>query len=61
MIADIGASMLARLVGMELQVKIDPSEEDVLRFWIQALEENKRFIVHVASAAQKTVQYLLSY
>lgn len=61
MVADIGASMLARLIGMELNSGLDRGDEEMLSFWIQALEENNRFILRVASKAQKAIQYLLSY
>jgi antirestriction protein ArdC len=61
MVADIGASMLARLVGMELDPALDREDEEMLSFWIQALEENNRFILRVASRAQQAIAYLLSY
>lgn len=61
LVADIGASMLSRLVGIELESTIEKGEEEVLTFWIQALEENNRFIFRVAARAQQAIQYLLSY
>lgn len=61
MVADIGASMLCRLLGHQLESTIEQGEEEVLGFWIQALEENNRFIFRVAARAQQAVQYLLDY
>ena len=61
MVADIGASMLSRLVGIKLSSTIERGEEEVLSFWIQALEENNRFIFRVAARAQEAVKYLLAY
>ena len=60
-IADIGASLLARVLGVPLDSVLRPGDEDPVSFWIQALEEDNRFLFRVALQAQQAVYAIAPY
>jgi len=55
--AEMGASYLSAMVGIE-QVTEDNSAA-YIGHWLQRLHEDKRFIMHVSSAAQKAVDCIV--
>ncbi|WP_052600015.1 ArdC family protein [Aureispira sp. CCB-QB1] len=58
LIAELGACMLTAIVGIEQLTQLEEGS-DYISSWLQALEEDKRFIFRVASRAQQAVDYIL--
>lgn len=58
LIAEIGACMLTAIVGIEQLTQLEQGS-DYVTSWLQALEEDKRFIFRVASRAQQAVDFIL--
>ncbi|MCP4148052.1 MAG: DUF1738 domain-containing protein [bacterium] len=54
--AEIGASLLANLTGM--QEGTTDNEKAYIQSWIKTFKNDKRMIVQAASAAQKAVNYI---
>ncbi len=58
LIAELGACMLTAIVGIEQITQLEEESDHVLT-WIEAMEEDKRFIFRAASKAQQAVDYIL--
>ena len=58
LIAELGACMLTAIVGIEQLTQLE-EESDHVSAWVQAMEEDKRFIFRAASRAQQAVDYIL--
>lgn len=58
LIAELGACMLTAIVGLEQLTQLE-EESDHVSAWIQAMEEDKRFIFRAASRAQQAVDFIL--
>lgn len=58
LIAELGACMLTALVGIEQLTQLE-EESDHISAWLQAMEEDKRFIFRAASRAQQAVDFIL--
>jgi len=58
LIAKLGACMLTAIVGIEQLTQLE-KESDHVSAWVQAMEEDKRFIFRAASRAQQAVDFIL--
>ena len=58
LISEIGATMLCGLMGINQTDQLEVGS-DYVTLWIQAMEEDKRFLFRVASRAQRAVDYIL--
>ena len=58
LIGELGACMLTAIVGIEQLTQLE-EESDHVSTWIQAMEEDKRFIFRAASRAQQAVDFIL--
>lgn len=56
LVAEMGASMLCAILGLDYQVEHHAS---YIASWLRALKDDKRFIFSAASHAQQAVDYML--
>lgn len=58
LVAELGASMLAGLAGIDHPTTIENTKA-YIKGWISALEDDPRLVVHAASKAQQAADYII--